>query len=181
MGVNAAILTACSPTSSERARLRTQERTSGRSLAAAILPGFQDQDAEFLWRVCNDSLPAADASLIQAGLIGVDQVCQELLGAPFERLTHADRSWIAALLDTDTFASEAPGDDVIAARRFFELFKALVIVARFTSQQASETCLHYDPVPGGYFPDTLVDADFRVDLFDRGSVYLLPALRWELP
>lgn len=131
-----------------------------------------------VWRLAQESLSAPDRDLIHAGLSGLDAACQELFAASYPRLVLAERVRVAALLDAATFDALDEREEIAAPRRFFELFKALAVVSYFTSEAASERRVRYDPVPGAFTPDVVVDAAFRNDLFDRGSVYLLPPMRW---
>lgn len=177
-GVTAAMVASCSDQGESAAHLSAHEQSIGFALASAIVPGFAADDATFAWRLCEASLPAADRNLIQAGLAGLDEASRKLMDSQFVRLSASARAQIAALLDADTFKPNDADPDTAPARRFFELFKAIVIIAYFTSEAASRSRVAYDPVPGGFSPHVLVDDAYRNDLFDRGSVFLLPALRW---
>jgi len=70
--------------------------------------------------------------------------------------------------------------DRAAACCFFELFKSIVLFAVFTSERSSETLVNYDPAPRSFGTYSEAGGAFRVDVYDRGSIFFFPAPRWRL-
>lgn len=188
LGFSAALLTACNRTKEAAgAAPETTEASASPDLVAAIglaiVPSFSGDESQTVLAILNGSLPENDMRLCLAGLEALDQACFARFGARFANIEPSLRSQIVAWLDVDV-NSPGKGDaqpGAIQSRRFFEIMKSMILVAHFTSEKAASSELSYDPVPGQFNPNVVVDRDFRNDVFDRGSVYFLPAPRWNQP
>ena len=149
-----------------------------RALARAIAGEIDEPDMAFIETAIRSSLEERMRKIVLSGLAALDVVSQDVHGLPFHALGHPLQVLVAADLDAATFRNDPADEETRHARLFFEVFKSLVIVARFTSHSGRGVLVADDPVPGSFDGDVQVGPDTLVDVVERGGIYLLPAPRW---
>ncbi|MBL7781315.1 MAG: gluconate 2-dehydrogenase subunit 3 family protein [Saprospiraceae bacterium] len=129
-------------------------------MADTILPDTDTPGAkaarvhEFIAVVMQDCIPQEDAALFWTQLEATNDLCKATHGAGFVECAPAQRVAFFTQLQFD--AKQAQAADP-ASRPFFHTLKNLTIGGYFSSEIGATQALAYDPIPGGWIPDMMID------------------------
>ncbi len=108
---------------------------------------------EFIALTVESCFPPEKRTLFWQGLEDAERQCQTVYTRSFVDLENAEREPFLQKLESDEAASAEPG--------FFTWLKQLTLHGYFTSETGATQALAYDPIPGVWIPDLLVDEDTK--------------------
>lgn len=109
---------------------------------------------EFIAIVVQDCFPPEARADFWTQLEGTDARCKHDHGAGFRDCTPEQR--ITFFTGMETFSREHPDEPV-----FYRMLKNLTVGGYFTSEIGATQALAFDPVPGGWIPDMLIDENTK--------------------
>ena len=131
-------------------------------MADTILPDTDTPGAkaarvhEFMAVVVEDCLPPERRDAFWEGLQFTDKQCIAMNGQSFAACSPNQR--IAFFTQLQSEAKSAPPG---AGEPFWYQLKNLTLHGYFTSEIGATQALNYDPIPGGWIPDMIIDANTR--------------------
>ena len=131
-------------------------------MADTILPDTDTPGAkaakvhEFIAVVVEDCLSPEQRTAFWSGLQSADQQCVAMHGKSFVDCAPVQRTAFFQKLQAD--AKTAPKE---AGEPFWYQLKNLTLHGYFTSETGATQALHYDPIPGGWIPDMIINEDTK--------------------
>ena len=129
-------------------------------MADTILPDTDTPGAkaakvhEFIAVVVQDCMPQEDAAQFWTELDATNDLCKATHGTGFVECTPAQRVAFFTQLQFDAKKAQAADP---SSRPFFYHLKNLTIGGYFSSEIGATQALAYDPIPGGWIPDMIID------------------------
>lgn len=125
-------------------------------LPKTTTPGARDLLADrFVDAFLKDYATPAEQRRFTDGLAEFDATCRAMFSRPFTELTAVERNQVFTRYETQS-PGPAPTiwggqlSDAVEPPVFYRQFKHLALVGYFTSTEAGEQLLAYDPIPGGF-------------------------------
>ena len=138
-------------------RLPADRLTLLAEMADTILPDTDTPGAkaakvqDYIAVVVEECFPPEQRRVFWSGLEAADQQCIAMNGKSFVDCSLAQRTTFFQKLE----AEQKDGDS------FWRQLKGLTINGYFSSEIGATQALNYDPIPGGWVPDMLIDANTK--------------------
>jgi hypothetical protein len=113
--------------------------------------------AEFIVHAVEYCLPTDRKKRFWEDLDAAEAACKRQTGKSFTACNNTERTTFLQQLQAQKHAA---GDDT-KAPMFFTSLKMLVLHGYFTSEIGATQALNYDPIPGGWIPDMLLEPDTK--------------------
>jgi hypothetical protein len=175
-----------SAASNAAVRLDSRARQSLRAIVDVLLPrtstsgGLDTGVPQFVTLAVEQVLPRMLAQAVLDGLAALDEVCRARRSRAFADWPRAAQAELIAHLDFEVLgASIGPSArtaETASLIRFWMTLKQLCLCAHFTTREAVQAQLEFDPMPGRFDPDVAVTSASRVSYTDRTSVPYLMAI-----
>lgn len=134
-------------------------------MADTILPDTDTPGAkaakvqDFIAVVVEDCFPPDERSAFWNGLESTDKQCAAAQGKSFVDCSPAERTAFFQKLQAD--AKNTPSSGSGRGEAFWRQLKGLTLHGYFTSEIGATQALNYDPIPGGWVADMVIDANTK--------------------